>query len=187
MEPSTIARQAQKLNYQSPGVDFMQNCDLPPPLKVFTGLDKAVGLSMSRVRSMGRENHDEDDDQFHHVNRDEGADENKLELLKALRLSQTRAREAERKVADLAKEKERISNALIKDSLQLFGYRQLVRLLEIQGSKLQSQLLKQKKNSHPCDKQDEGIEGGNGDEISWLVALALCLGFATVGFAFSFR
>lgn len=158
------------------GVDFMQNCDLPPPLKVFTGLDKAVALSMSRVCSIGQDQNDED----------EGNDENSLELLKALRLSQTRAREAEKKIAELAEEKDRLSNALVKDSLQLFGYRQCVRLLEIQVSKLQSQLLKQNKNSDSdtcsCDKQDEGIEAGNGDEISWLVALALCLGIATVGF-----
>ena len=87
-------------------------------------------------------------------------------------MSQTRAREAERKVAGLAEEKERISNALMKDSLQLFGYRQWMRLLEIQVSKLQSQLLKQEKNSHLCcDKPKgkrlvkEGIEHGNGDEI----------------------
>ncbi|XWS41618.1 hypothetical protein CRYUN_Cryun17cG0097800 [Craigia yunnanensis] len=210
MEPSAIARQAQsnqKLNYsrvaedndimlgalisQKSGIDFMQNCDLPPPLKVFTGLDKAIVLSMNKVCSMGREN--DEDDQLHQVYRNEGEDE-KLELLKALRLSQTRAREAERKVAGLAEEKERISNALMKDSLQLFDYRQRVRLLEIQVSKLQSQLLKQEKNSiHCCDKPEgkrmvqEGIEGGNGDEMSWLVALALCLGIASVGFAFGCR
>ena len=79
MEPSSIARQAQnnrKLSYsrvakendmmlgalvsQKSGIDFMQNCDLPPPLKVFTGLDKAIVSSMNRVCSMRREN-DEDD------------------------------------------------------------------------------------------------------------------------------
>ena len=208
MEPSTIARQAQnnqKLNYprvakekdmmlgalisQKPGINFMQNCDLPPPLKVFTGLDKAVALS--RGCSMGRKN--DEHDQFDQVCRNEGEGE-KLELLKALRLSQTRAREAERKAACLAEEKERISNALMKDSLQLFGYRQRMRLLEIQVSKLQSKLLKQENNSHRCCDKPEGkrmvqeaIEGGNGDEMSWLVALALCLGIASVGFAFGCR
>ncbi|XWS44978.1 hypothetical protein CRYUN_Cryun15aG0096300 [Craigia yunnanensis] len=208
MEPSAIARQEQnnqRLNYprvvkendmmlgarisQKSGIDFMQNCDLPPPLKVFTGLDKAVALS--RGCSMGREN--DEHDQFDQVCRNEGVDE-KLELLKALRLSQTRAREAERKAAGLAEEKERISNAFMKDTLQFFAYRQWVRLLEIQISKLQSQLLKQEKHSHHCcDKPErkrlvqEGIEGGNGDETSWFVALALCLGIASVGFTFGCR
>ncbi|XP_022741694.1 uncharacterized protein LOC111293183 [Durio zibethinus] len=209
MEQSAIARQAQnnhKLNYsrvatendmmlgalvsQKSGIDFMQNCDLPPPVKVFTGLDKAVVLSMNSVCSLGREN-----DKFHdHVCRNEGVEDEKLEILKALRLSQTRAREAERKASGLAEEKERILNAFMKDSLQLFAYRQWVRLLEIQVSKLQSQLLKQEKNSHHCCDKPEGkrlvqevIEGGNGDEMSWLVALALCLGIASVGFAFGCR
>ncbi|XVF15285.1 hypothetical protein REPUB_Repub09cG0137800 [Reevesia pubescens] len=128
---------------QKSGIDFVQNCDLPPPLKVFTG--------------------------------NEGGEDEKLKLLKALRLSQTRAREAERKAANLAEEKERISNAFMKDSLHLFGYRQWVRLLEIQVSKLQSQLVKQEKHSqshHYCDKP-EGIESGIGEEMSWLVALVL--------------
>ena len=69
-----------------------------------------------------------------------------------------------------------------------------MRLLEIQVSKLQSQLLKQEKHSHHCCNKpewkrllQEGIEGGNGDEMSWLVALALCLGIASVGFAFGCR
>lgn len=178
------------LSSQKSGIDFMQNCDLPQPLKVFTGLDKAMVLSMNKDYSMGREI--DEDDQFHQVYRNDGEDE-KLELLKALRLSQTRAREAERKVAGLVEEKERMSNALMKDSLQLFGHRQWVRLLEIQVSKLQSQLLKQEKNSHRCDKPEgksvapEGIEGGIDDDMSWLVTLALCLGIASVGFAIGCR
>ncbi|XVE83094.1 hypothetical protein DITRI_Ditri16bG0059700 [Diplodiscus trichospermus] len=207
MEPSAIARQAQinqKLNYSrvgkendvmtgalishKSGFDFMQNCDLPPPLKVFTGLDKAVALPMNRVCNMGRDN--DEHDQFDQVCRNEGDQGEKLELLKALRLSQTRAREAERKAAALAEEKERISNALMKDSLQFFAYRQWVRLLEIQVSKLQSQLLKQEKHSHHyCDKPGGKrlVQEENEDEMSWFLALALCVGIASVGFAFGCR
>ncbi|XWS33366.1 hypothetical protein CRYUN_Cryun22dG0075800 [Craigia yunnanensis] len=178
MEPSAIARQAQinrKLSYsrvakendvmlgalisQKSGIDFMQNCDLPPPIMVFMGLDMAVALSMNRVCSMGREN--DEHDQFDQVCRNEGEGE-KLELLKALRLSQTRAREAERKAACLAKKKERISNAFMIDTLQFFCLPAVERKRLVQ----------------------EGTEGGNGDEMSWLVALALCLGIASVGFAF---
>ncbi|OMO73042.1 hypothetical protein COLO4_27300 [Corchorus olitorius] len=170
------------------GIDFMQNCDLPPPSKVFTGLEKAVGFSMNRVCTMGREN-DHKDDQIQFLgyrNEVDHQQDEKLELLKALRLSQTRAREAERKAASLVEEKERISNAFMKDSLQFFAYRQWVRLLEIQVSKLQSQLVKQEKQERK-GLLEEGNEGGNGDEMSWLVALALCLGIASVGFAFGCR
>ncbi|KAK8474163.1 hypothetical protein V6N13_126821 [Hibiscus sabdariffa] len=145
------------------GIDLMQNCDLPPPAKVFTGLDKAVDL-MSVNRRTGRED-----------------DDGRLEIFKALRLSQTRAREAERKAAGLAEEKQRLSNAFMKDSLQLFAYRQWVRLLEIQVWVLESQMV----NKEGGKWEEEG--GNNGDEMSWLVALAICFGIASVGFAFGCR
>ncbi|KAE8709618.1 GTP cyclohydrolase II isoform 1 [Hibiscus syriacus] len=160
------------------GIDLMQNCDLPPPVKVFTGLDKAVELMSMNSRAVynitGRED-DEDDGGF----RDDG----KLEIFRALRLSQTRAREAERKAAGLAEEKHRLSNAFMKDSLQLFAYRQWVRLLEIQVWVLKSQM-----ETKRCDETEgerlEEESGNNGDEMSWLVALAICFGIASVGFAF---
>ncbi|GMI86597.1 hypothetical protein like AT2G46550 [Hibiscus trionum] len=162
------------------GVDLMQNCDLPPPVKVFTGLDKAVELMSMNSRAV-----------YSITGREDGAGEDgKLEIFKALRLSQTRAREAERKAAGLAEEKERLWNALMKDSLQLFGYRQWVRLLEIQVWVLKSQTANKEKNR--CDEtegerwEEEG-GGNNGDEMSWLVALAICFGIASVGFVFGCR
>lgn len=74
---------------QKPGVDLMQNCDLPPPIKVFTGSDTTVVSSMNRILSVtGKEDNNEE---FHvYIS---GGENEKLELLKALRLSQTRARE----------------------------------------------------------------------------------------------
>jgi len=85
---------------QKPGVDLMQNCDLPPPTKVFTGSDTTVVSSMNRILSVtGKE---DDNEEFHvYIS---GSENEKLELLKALRLSQTRAREAEKKAATLVKE-----------------------------------------------------------------------------------
>ncbi|KAH1113718.1 hypothetical protein J1N35_007096 [Gossypium stocksii] len=204
METTAMATQApklnQKLNYsmvgkendmmmigglisKKSGIDLMQNCDLPPPLKVFAGLDKAVELMSFNNRAgysiMGQE--------------DDKNDDGKLEIIKALRLSQTRAREAERKAADLAEEKQRVSDAFMRESLQLFAYRQWVRLLEIQVWVLKSQMVEKDKNF--CDKTErqrvveEGTEGGNnnGDEMSLIVALAICLGIASVGLAFGCR
>ncbi|KAK8977903.1 hypothetical protein V6N11_059533 [Hibiscus sabdariffa] len=171
------------------GIDLMQNCDLPPPAKVFTGLDKAVELMSMNRRTVYSITGREDDDGIRGGNDGVGED-GKLEIFKALRLSQTRAREAERKAAGLAEEKQRLSNAFMKDSLQLFAYRQWVRLLEIQVWVLESQKVNKEKNP-TCDKAEgerwEEDGGNNGDEMSWLVALAICFGVASVGFAFGCR
>lgn len=156
------------------GLHLLQNCDLPPPLKVFPGSDKAVLSSMNRIWTiMGQE--DQNQDHLQICTGDHSENNEKLELFKALRLSQTRAREAERKAARLIKEREAISNALLKESSHLFAYRQLVRLLELQVSKLHRQ-------------QQHGSGDGEGaGNVTWLMALALCLGIAGVGFAFSCR
>ncbi|KAE8706952.1 GTP cyclohydrolase II isoform 1 [Hibiscus syriacus] len=154
------------------GIDLMQNCDLPPPVKVFTRLDKAMELMSMNSRAvyniMGRED-DQDDDGFRGGSDGVGDDGTKLEIFKALRLSQTRAREAERKAAGLAEEKHHLSNAFMKDSLQLFAYRQWVRLLEIQVWVLKSQMVDKEKKR--CDKTEgESLEEeseNNGDKMSW--------------------
>lgn len=154
------------------GLKHLQNCDLPPPLKVFAGTDKPVLSSMNRIWTiMGQE--DQRQDHLQICTGDRSENNEKLALLKALQLSQTRAREAERKAARLIKERETISKALLKESSHLFAYRQLVRLLELQVSKLRRQ-------------QQHGSGDGAGN-ASWLMALALCLGIAGVGFAFGCR
>lgn len=155
------------------GVDFLQNCDLPPPLKVFSGQDKAVVSSMNRICGMmGRE------EKENYVDYGFDDEHEKLELLKALRFSQTRAREAEKRAATLAKERDSISKALMEDSLRLFAYRQWMRLLELQVSKLQSRWKKQQEG-HLED------EGDNGIGLSWFVAIAFCLGLGVVGVGFA--
>ncbi|KAF5738013.1 hypothetical protein HS088_TW13G00906 [Tripterygium wilfordii] len=153
------------------GVELMQNCDLPPPQKVFSGSDETVISSMNRVCGMmGRE----DDGEYE-----------KLELLKALRLSQTRAREAERRAESLAKEKDFIANVLIKESLELFACRQWVKLLEVQVLMLQPHRQRPEKMGCRWGSEEEGDDDGEG--ISWIVALAICLGIAGVGVAFGCR
>ncbi|KDP29731.1 hypothetical protein JCGZ_18666 [Jatropha curcas] len=151
------------------GKDLMQNCDLPTPLKMFSGCDKTVISPMTVKREKEEERSDFDVKC--------GGENEKLELLKALRLSQTRAREAEEKAANLAKDRDSITNVLLKESMQLFAYRQWVRLLEFQVLKLQSQKKK---------LLNEG--GADGDDgVSWFMALAFCLGIAGVGLAFGCR
>ncbi|XP_050371250.1 uncharacterized protein LOC126789166 [Argentina anserina] len=161
---------------KSAGLDLIQNCDLPPPMKVFTGsADKTVVSSINRICSMTTpEDHENSHELTDMYGRDGRQNYEKLELLKALRLSQTRAREAEKKAEKLAREKECLSNDLLAEAKELFAYRQWVRLLELKVSELHSQFAEQE-HQECC-----GCE-------TWIVALALCLGFAGVGFAFGSR
>ncbi|KAF9678906.1 hypothetical protein SADUNF_Sadunf07G0084800 [Salix dunnii] len=176
----------------SSGFDLMQNCDLPPPLKVFSGSDKTLISSMKRAFSMvGRER---DHDEFDVYRGCGGENYEKLELLKALRLSQTRARDAERKAASLIKERDCVVNAFFHDSFQLFAYRQWVRLLECQILKAQEQQCKQQEKKLCCgcgrsnevkDQLEEEEGSDDGSREYWInVALKSCLGFVALGLAF---
>lgn len=176
------------------GVDLMQNCDLPPPMKVFAGSDnKTVISSMNRIcRMMGPE--DENDDEDLSLSRYGGGKNDKLELLKALRLSQTRAREAEKKAAILAKERDCLENALLQEAKELFAYRQLVRLLELQVSYLNSKWVQGEKQGGLCGcecdsstSMKEGDEEDDSESITQIMSLALCLGIAGVGFVYGCR
>ena len=175
----------------SSGFDLMQNCDLPPPLKVFSGSDKTVISSMNRAFSMIGREHDHDD--FDVYRGCGGENYEKLEVLKALRLSQTRARDAERKAASLIKERDCVANALFHDSFQLFAYRQWVRLLEFQVLKAQEQWQQQEKKlccgcgrSKEVKDQLEEEEGSDdGSREYWInVALKFFMGFVGFGLAF---
>lgn len=159
--------------YRKPGMELMQNCDLPPPVKVLAGSNKTVISSMDRICSL--------------MGRDDGTrDEKKMELLKALHLSQTRAREAERKAAAIAKERDSISYALLEDSLQLLAYRRWVKLLEFQVSNFQSLQKKQQEQwsfvGHGMGglamEEDDDKEAEGCGVTSWIVALAFSFGIA---------
>ncbi|XP_068319692.1 uncharacterized protein [Pyrus communis] len=175
------------VSHKTAGLHLIQNCDLPPPAKLFTGLDQTVVSSMKRICSVNSDRDDDHrNDQFDmDGNRIDGENE-KLELLKALRLSQTRAREAEKKAERLGKEKDCLANALLAEAKELFAYRQWVMLLELQVSKLQSHWAEQGSDQASCScGRSKGGDGGDG--ITWVVALALCFGIAGVGFAFGCR
>ncbi|KAF5747341.1 hypothetical protein HS088_TW05G00062 [Tripterygium wilfordii] len=83
---------------QKLGMEMMKNCDLPPPQKVFSGSDETEILSMNRVCGM--------------IGREDNGEYEKLELAKVFRLSQMRAREAEKRAESLAKERDSIANVL---------------------------------------------------------------------------
>ncbi|KAK7280969.1 hypothetical protein RIF29_08571 [Crotalaria pallida] len=188
-------------SHKPAGLDLMQNCDLPPPSKVFMGPDKALLLSMNnRVCNIagkeeqggkssinGIEHGDDDDD-----------DGDKMELLKALQASQTRAREAEKKAAALRKERDILSVALMEEAMHLFAHRQRVRFLELQVSNSQSLWLQQQQQKKQavsccCAGATEGAlesskeDDGNGEErssVTWVMALVFSLGIGvTTAFA----
>lgn len=132
---------------------LLRNCDLPPPLKVFAAGENsgifggAVGTETDCGGGPG------------------GGEGGTSDLMKALRRSQTRAREAERMRAEMAKERDYLREALVEESQELLAYRQWVRLLELQVSQMRSGL---RVRDH-----DDGTGGG----AIWAVALAVCLGF----------
>lgn len=168
------------------GLDLMQNCDLPPPSKVFIGPDKVVMLSMNRGCNIAgiEDDHSKSSSTFGIENGDDDSD--KMKLLKALQASQTRAREAEKKAAVLRKERDGLSLALLEEAMHLFAYRQQVRFLELQVLNLQSLWLQQKPAMSCCcagtpegdvgpSKEDDG-HGEERSSFTWVLALIFSFG-----------
>ncbi|CAN1261734.1 hypothetical protein LINPERPRIM_LOCUS10966 [Linum perenne] len=159
---------------------LMQNCDLPTPSKLYFGSNDLIISSMNRVFAMMVQEKGQGDE--------EERGKEKLELLKAVRLSQTRAREAEKRAESLGKDKEWISNALSAESLQLFAYRQWSKLLEARILKLEEELAKAAAGRDcvkPCLQCRE--EERNRDGIPWttLSLASFCIGIA-IGFRYWF-
>ncbi|CAI8598190.1 unnamed protein product [Vicia faba] len=158
-----------KVSHKPVGFDLMQNCDLPPPSKVFLGSDKTVILSMNKVCNISGKEKEQDSK---HCGLENGDDEkDKRELLKALKASQTRAREAEKMAAILNKEKDDLSVALLEEAMQLFACRQRVRLLELQVLNLQ-----QKPAMLMPAEEAIGLPHEETVSVSWVLALIFSLG-----------
>ncbi|KAG8383570.1 hypothetical protein BUALT_Bualt04G0027300 [Buddleja alternifolia] len=141
-------------------LNLMQNCDLPPPMKLFSGPDDTFLSLISKSYNMrgGQETAAKENDVLHSC-RDRSESYDKLELLKALRLSQTRAREAERKLAVLNKEKDELSNLVVKESMGLFAHRHWVRLLEFEVIKLHRQK-KRESEEKWCGDEGKAAKAG---------------------------
>ncbi|VFQ88071.1 unnamed protein product [Cuscuta campestris] len=95
-----------------------------------------------------------------------GLEENeKVEiLLKALRLSQSRARVAERRYQALCKETDHLSNLLLQESLRFLACRNTIRLLELQASQLKS-----------TDAHHKGPSSSS-SSLAWFMSRAFCVG-----------
>ncbi|KAF5204747.1 hypothetical protein FRX31_005663 [Thalictrum thalictroides] len=173
--------------------NLMQNCDLPPPVKIFTSADKTLLNSIRSKHVISNINQEEGKNEMSIGRNTDESD--KLELMKALQLSQSRARTAEKKASFLAAERDRLSTLFLSDSLLLFAHRQWVKLLQLEITQLQSQKLKKAQevcsncsNRHERNKgSSEADNGENVGSLGWCMTLALCLGIASVGVAVGYR
>lgn len=143
--------------------DLMQNCDLPPPAKLVSAPDRSLLPSMIKNYAV------------------ETDGDGKLEILTALRRSQTRATAAEREVRILSEDKAALSRMIVEESMALFAHRQWVNLLEIRVSKLERERREEEERERAADCEEE--------EGRWrgVEAIALCFAIAGVGFVISYR
>lgn len=122
----------------------------------------------------------------------------KLDLMKALRLSQSRARTAEKKASLVTEERDRLHNLFLKESLRLFAHRQWLKLLQLEVSHLRSHKQKTHTQAHEDHNnkpqgekgfpEAEPEDGENTDGLIWCMStLALCLSIAGVGVAVGYR
>ncbi|CAH8387011.1 unnamed protein product [Eruca vesicaria subsp. sativa] len=124
-------------------LDFVENCDLPTPQKMnrsYYGSPRSFDSDVLRDRFAS--NHERVTSRGNSFkNRTEEAssesDLSKSELLEALRRSQTRAREAENMAKEACAEKEHLVKLLLKQASELFGYKQLLQLLQLESLYLQ--------------------------------------------------
>ncbi|KAF7046204.1 hypothetical protein CFC21_055254 [Triticum aestivum] len=127
--------------------DLLLNCDLPPPAKLFGPLPTLLHRLESAAGA------------------DKKGDGGNDELRRALRLSQSRAREAEQK---LAATNGGLAALLVRDSVLLSAHRRWVMMLEAENTALRAA------GAEPED--DEGEDGPRQSvAAAWWVALAVCV------------
>ncbi|KAL0896298.1 hypothetical protein Bca101_080259 [Brassica carinata] len=121
-------------------LDFVENCDLPTPQK------------MKRSSYYGSSPHEQGPRSWKKRTEEDSSesDLSKSELLEALRRSQTRAREAETMAKEACAEKEHLVKLLFKQASELFGYKQLMQVLQLEALYLQIKSKKiEKSNEQP--------------------------------------
>lgn len=174
--------------------ELIRNCDLPPPQKLFPGIDDPAALPA--LVGLG----DEKRRLRSYPAAGGGGGGGEVELLRALRLSQTRAREAEERGAAAAAERDAVARALIGEAARSSAYRRWVRVLELEVAALKSktrrrpdgELLRRRRRegcggSAEEGDSDEEEEEERGASMAWMVALAIPLGIAGIGFALACR
>lgn len=124
--------------------DLLQNCDLPPPAKLFGPVPTLQRLETAAAKDDG--------------------------LLRALRLSQSRAREAEDKLAAAGATNVDLAALLVRDSVALSAHRRWVMMLEAENS-----LLRGRRGDADAGPEPDHGAGG---VAAWWVALAVCVGLA---------
>ncbi|CAL5001585.1 unnamed protein product [Urochloa decumbens] len=152
--------------------DLLQNCDLPPPAKLFGPVP-----TLQRLESAAGA--DQKGDAAVVVGG--GGGNNNDSLLRALRLSQSRAREAEEKLAAAGASNGELAALLVRDSVALSAHRRWVMMLEAENSLLTSGRGGGADADGDGDARRDG--GGGGGLAAWWVALAVCVGIAGVGLA----
>ena len=101
-------------------------------------------------------------------------------LLRALRLSQSRAREAEQKLAAAGASNGGLAALLMRDSVTLSAHRRWVMMLEAENSVLRAG----RGGPAGADPGEDDYGAGSarhGVAAAWWVALAVCVGIAGVG------
>ncbi|CAM0871699.1 unnamed protein product [Alopecurus aequalis] len=131
--------------------DLLQNCDLPPPAKLLGPFPTLQRLESVDQKGDGGGGNDS--------------------LLRALRLSQSRAREAEQRLAAAGASNGSLAALLVRDSVALSAHRRWVMMLEAENS-----VLRAAGGGRPAGEDDYGA--GSGVATAWWVALAVCVGLA---------
>ncbi|KAM3206738.1 hypothetical protein ACQJBY_062093 [Aegilops geniculata] len=145
--PGADEHQKRRRGRPSPA-DLLLNCDLPPPAKLFGPLPTLL----HRLESAAGTN-----------KKGDGGNE---ELRRALRLSQSRAREAEHK---LAATNGGLAALLVRDSVLLSAHRRWVVMLEAENSALRAA------GADPEDDEEDGDGPRHQLAAAWWVALAVCV------------
>jgi hypothetical protein len=101
---------------------------------------------------------------------------NNESLLRALRLSQSRAREAEEKLAAAGASNGDLAALLVRDSVALSAHRRWLMMLEAENSLLRG-------GAEPDDEEGLAAARCGGGVAAWWVALAVCVSVAGVGLA----
>ena len=143
-----------------PRADLLLNCDLPPPAKLFGPLP---ALHLQRA---GRTD-------------EKGNGDGKDSLLRALRLSQSRAREAEEKLAAAAARSGGLAALLVRDAVALSAHRRWVMMLEAENSALRAGGGGGgAAGAEPEEEEDGAGAARHPVAAAWWVALAVCVGLA---------
>lgn len=163
--PGAVRQQQKQQHSHRPlNVDLLQNCDLPPPAKLF----RPVPTLQRLASAAGTEQKGDA----------AAAGRGNDSLLRALRLSQSRAREAEEKLAAAGAANGDLAALLVRDSVALSAHRRWVRMLEAENSRLRGG-----GGAAPDGGGDEAAAPRGAGVAAWWVALAVCVGVAGVGLA----